>query len=111
MPINIFMQDEKNTIISKIADATSRQFIVEAINEVGKLRFTKNFIEVKSICCFYDVYLVLAENILYVIDNTGTVIYSEEVTSGANKVIANRNIALVIGSNFAEKVNIFSVLT
>jgi hypothetical protein len=111
MPVNSFMQDERNTIISKIADATSRQFVVEAINSVGNLRFTKNFIDVKSISCFYDVYLVLAENNLYVLDNTGNVVYSEEVTSGANKVIANRNIALVIGSNFAEKVNIFSALT
>jgi hypothetical protein len=111
MPVNSFMQDERNTIISKVADATSRQFVVEAINSVGNLRFTKNFIDVKSISCFYDVYLVLAENNLYVLDNTGNVVYSEEVTSGANKVIANRNIALVIGSNFAEKVNIFSALT
>lgn len=111
LPINKFMQDERNTIISRIVDVASRQFSVEAINQFGALQFTKEFIEVKSISCFYDVYLVLSENVLYVLNSSGTVIYTEEVMSGANKIIANRNIALVLGSNFAEKINIFSVLT
>jgi hypothetical protein len=104
--IDHYWKDRYNTIFSTTLNAAEKICTVEAISPTGNILFRRNYTDIKSVCCYYEVFLVLAEDRLYVIDNTGAELYSVEVPSSANGIEASRDALYVTGASFAKRVDI-----
>ena len=104
--IDCYWQDEKHTVFSITENAASRLCQVEAISSTGNVLFRKYYTDVKSVSCYYDVFLILAEDCLYVLDSTGAQLYAAPVPSSAGKICANRDALYVTGASFAQRIDI-----
>ncbi len=104
--IDYYWQDEHNTIFSTTVNAAEKICSVEAISPTGNILFRRNYNDIKSVVCYYEVFLVLAEDRLYVLDNTGTELYSVEVPSSSNGIEASRDALYVTGVSFAKRIDI-----
>ena len=104
--IDIFFQESDNSIISRIIDTATRKYEVEAISSTGKVLFTLEFSDVKSIYCFNNAFYILSGERLHILDNYGIIVQTIEVSPGANQVIADKEIAYVLGANYAQKIDL-----
>ncbi len=101
-----YFQDERNTVILSSVDSVLDEYSVTAVSSTGTKLFTLNIIGVNDVCCFYDVFLVLCDNELYVIDDEGKTLYTVETDGQYNGIRANREALYLIGNDSAEKIDI-----
>ena len=104
--IDCYWQDEKHTVFSITENAASKLCQVEAISSTGDILFRKYYTDVKSVVCYYDVFLILAEDVLYVLDSSGTQLYATAVPASAGNICANRDALYVTGASFAKRIDI-----
>lgn len=101
-----FYQDNRNTILLTYIDSALDEYSVTAFSSTGTKYFNLNMVGVSDVCCYYDVFLILCDTQLYVIDTDGTTLYTVEITGQYNLIRANREALFLIGYSSAEKIDI-----
>lgn len=101
-----YFQDVRNTVLLSHVDSALDEYAVTAISPTGTKYFDIRLIGVNDVCCYYDVFLVLCDNNLYVIDTEGSILYTVETDGQYNGIRANREALYLIGNDSAEKIDI-----
>ena len=104
--IESFYQDVRHSVFVRVSDIAQNMFQVDAVSSTGAYLFSKEYPDVRSVSCSYDLFYILSENYIYMLDNEGNELRKIEILYSANSVVCNQDIVFVLGSNYALKTNI-----
>ncbi len=104
----IYYQDAVCTMLSY--ELGNGKQLVEAFDSNGTVLFSLEFEKIRSLCCYRNVFLVLTDEMLSVLDRTGKVLAEQMVSELSGKIIAGPDSAFFVGETYIKRLNILDAI-
>lgn len=101
-----YVLSEKWFMTSSVVSASGRESAVNCFDLSGSLVFSVNFYDLRDIFCGNGLFLVLAEDQLHFLDQTGSILYTQPLSLSGGKIVSDGETVYVIGTGVAEKIEI-----